>query len=201
MSSLITHNMIESLITSETRIKLLLKFFLNPNMHSYLRELAKDFGDSTNGIRLELNKLTEAKLLESSFSGRNKIYRANTHHPLFEDIRNIVLKSTGIDKVISNIIQKLGHLKLAFIRGDYAQGKDNGLIDLVVVGSGINQKELDRVLRKTEVLIQRKISVLILTEKEYYKLKPSLEKNPILVLYKSKTIQNDTDNKIGDNEF
>jgi hypothetical protein len=193
MSKKITHNMLESLITSETRIKLLLKFFLNPNMNGYLRQLAKEFGESTNGIRLELNKLSDAKILESSFSGRNKIYKADTSHPLFEDIRNIVLKSTGIDQVISNIINKLGNLRLAFIRGDYAQGKDNGLIDLVLIGSNINQKELERVRLKTEQLIQRKISILVLTENEYLKLKGSLEKNPILILYKSKNFSNQTE--------
>lgn len=193
MSKKFTHNMLESLITSETRIKLLLKFFLNPNMNGYLRQLAKEFGESTNGIRLELNKLSDAKILESSFSGRNKIYKADTSHPLFEDIRNIVLKSTGVDQVLSNIINKLGNLKLAFIRGDYAQGKDNGLIDLVLIGSNINQKELERVRLKTEQLIQRKISVLVLTETEYLKLKGSLEKNPILILYKSKYFSNQTE--------
>jgi hypothetical protein len=191
MSKLITHNMLKTIITSETRIKLLLKFFLNPRTSGYLRQLAKEFGESTNGIRLELNKLTEAKILTKENDGRNKIYRANTAHTLFEDIRNIVLKSTGIDKVISNIIQKLGNLEFAFVRGDYAQGKDNGLIDLVVIGSNINQKELDRVRQKTELLIQRKISILVLTGDEYSKLKISLERNPILQLYKSKKFADD----------
>ena len=178
--------MLKSIITSETRIKLLLRFFLNPSSSGYLRQLAKEFGESTNSIRIELNKLTEAKILTRESDGCNKIYQANTAHTLFEDIRSIVLKSTGIDKVISNIIQKLGNLKLAFVRGDYALGKDNGLIDLVVVGTGINQKELERVRKKTEQLIQRKISALTLTEDEYFKLKNSLEKYPILLLYKSK---------------
>lgn len=192
MSNFFTHNMLKSIITSETRIKLLLKFFLNPKNSGYLRQLAKEFGESTNGIRLELNKLSDVKILDSYFSGRNKIYKANTSHPLFEDIRNIVLKSTGIDQVLSNIINNLGNLKLAFIRGDYAQGKDNGLIDLVLIGSNINQKELERVRLKTEKLIQRKISVLVLTENEYLKLKDSLEKNPILILYKSINLSNQT---------
>jgi hypothetical protein len=178
--------MLKSIITSETRIKLLLRFFLNPSASGYLRQLAKEFGESTNSIRVELNKLTAAKILTRESDGRNKIYRANTTHTLFEDIRNIVLKSTGIDQIISNIIQKLGHLKLAFVRGDYALGKDNGLIDLVVVGKEINQQELERVRLKTEKLIQRKISVLILTEDEYTKLQVSLQKNPILILYKGK---------------
>ena len=174
--------MLKSLITSETRIKLLMKFFLNPQNVGYLRQLASEFGESTNGIRLELNKLSEADILSSSFEGRNKIYKANVNHPLFEDIRNIVLKSTGIDKVVSNIIQKLGNLQLAFIRGDYAVGKNSGLIDLVVVGNNLNLSELERVRSKTEKLIKQKISTLILTPAEYEKLKPNFSKEPILVL-------------------
>jgi DNA-binding transcriptional ArsR family regulator len=178
--------MLNTIITSKTRIKLLLKFFLNPKTSSYLRQLAKEFGESTNSIRVELNKLTKAKILTKEVKGRNKIYRANTTHTLFEDIRNIVLKSTGIDKVISNIVQKLGNLQIAFVRGDYALGVDNGLIDLVVVGSGINMKELERVRLKTEELIQRKISILVLTNDEYSRLKKTLEEKPLLILFENK---------------
>jgi len=189
MSKILTHNMLEHLITSETRIKLLLKFFLNPETSGYLRQLAKEFGESTNSIRIELNKLTAAKILTRKSRGRNKIYQANTQSTIFEDIRNIVLKSTGIDKVMSNIIQNLGELQLAFVRGDYAIGRDSGLIDLVIIGSDINKRELERVRQKTEQLIQRKISILLLTDKEYSKLKSSLEENPALILYKSKTFR------------
>lgn len=174
--------MLNSIITSETRIKLLLRFFLNPKASGYLRQLAKDFNESTNGIRVELNKLQQAGMLQSVQEGRNKVFRVNTAHPLFDDIRSIVLKSTGIDKVISNILQKLGPVRLAFIRGDYASGKDSGLIDLVVVGDSVNRDELERVRLKTEQLINRKISVLVLTGPEYEKLKDSLQKETVLVL-------------------
>jgi len=177
--------MLNSLITSETRIKLLSRFFLNPKASGYLRQLSKDFNESTNGIRLELNKLSESKMISAKQEGRNKVYQANADHPLFEDIRNIVLKSTGIDKVVSNILQKLGPVKLAFIRGDYAIGKDSGLIDLVVVGENINMQELERVRIKTEGLINRKISVLVLTGAEYVNLKDNLQKEAVLVLLES----------------
>ena len=179
--------MLKSIITSETRIRLLLKFFLNPKTRGYLRQLAAEFGESTNSIRVELNKLSEAKILTSQFEGRNKIYKANTEHTLFEDIRSIVLKSTGIDKVISLIIQKLGNVRLAFIRGDYAVGKDSGLIDLVVVGEDINANELERVKKKTESLINCKISILVLDEQEHNKLKENFSNEPILILLGEKT--------------
>ena len=174
--------MLKNLITSETKIKLLLKFFLNPRSRGYLRQLASEFGESTNGIRLELNKLSEAKLLQSYFEGRNRYYQVNTNHPLFQDIRNIVLKSTGIDKVISDIIHRLGSIKLAFLRGDYAVGKDSGIIDLVIVGDAVNLTELERVKSKTEKLIERKISYLILTNLEYEKLRQHFFESPTLVL-------------------
>jgi len=183
--------MLNSLITSQTRIRLLLKFFLNPQTKGYLRQLAKEFGESTNSIRVELNKLTDAKMLSSTTEGRNKIYNANLSHPLFEEIRSIVLKSTGIDKVINDIIKKLGPLGLAFIRGDYALGKDSGLIDLVIVGENLNQEELERVKSKTENLIHRKISVLALTISEYENLRDNFNREAKLVLLKGKQFEHE----------
>ncbi len=177
--------MLKSLITSQTRIKLLLKFFLNPKTKGYLRQLSKEFNESTNSIRVELNKLTGAHILSSKSEGRNKIYNANISHPLFDDIRNIVLKSTGIDKVINNIINKLGSLDFAFIRGDYATGKDSGLIDLVLVGENLNHEEIERVKIKTEVLINRKISILVLTICEFENLKSTLLTDNPLILYEN----------------
>lgn len=177
--------MLESLITSKTRINLLLKLFLNPENQGYLRQFASEFGVSTNALRLELNKLSEAKIIESQVKGRNKIYKANTNHPLFEDIRNIVLKSTGIDKVVSDILRKLGKLELAFIRGDYAEGIDSGLIDLVIVGDSLNVQELERVRQKTEKLIGRKISVLILNKNEFKTLEKHIMEQPCLILLKN----------------
>lgn len=176
--------MLKSIITSEVRIKLLLKFFLNPKTQAYLRQLSNEFGESTNGIRVELNRLVEADILSTETKGRNKLYKANVSHPLFEEIRNIVLKSTGIEKVVSNIINKLGRVQLAFIRGDYAVGRDTGLIELVVVGDYINKTELERVRKKTEKLIDRKISLLILTGKEFSTLKSKFMNEPNLILVK-----------------
>ncbi|MFO7888720.1 MAG: ArsR family transcriptional regulator [bacterium] len=181
--------MLNSLITSETRIRLLLKFFLNPSTRRYLRQLANEFGESTNGIRIELNKLTNARILDMEKDGRSKIYKANTDHPLFSEIRQIVLKSTGIDKVISNIIDKAGDIHMAFIRGDYAVGNDSGLIDLVVVGDDMNTAEINRVRKKTEDLIGRKISLLLLTIEEYKNLKLKFNKENLLILFENSHAQ------------
>ena len=166
--------MLDTLITSKTRIKLLLKFFLNPGTRAYLRGLATEFGESTNAIRVELNRLTDAKLLKSVHSGRTVEYRANKEHSLFKDIQNVVTKFVGIDTMVEELVGKLGDIESAYIIGDYAKGMDSGIIDLLLIGE-INQEILQQLIGKTEKLISRKIRTMLLTEKEFKKLNKTLD--------------------------
>lgn len=91
--------MLDSLISSKTKLKLLLKFFLNSSNTAYLRNLENEFGESTNAIRLELNKFEESGLLNSYFERNKKIFKANTQHPLYPEINSILKKYIGIDKI------------------------------------------------------------------------------------------------------
>jgi len=166
--------MLETLITSKTRIKLLLKFFLNPETRAYLRELSSEFGESTNAIRVELNRLTEAKLLQKGSNGRMVMYNANTNHSLFKDIQNVVKKYIGIDKLAEELVSKLGDVRAAYVIGDYAKGKDSGLIDLVLVGN-VDEDKLKEMTLKTENLIDRKIRTLVLESEGIKKLYKRLD--------------------------
>lgn len=171
------HIMLNSIITSKTRVKLLLKFFLNSETKSYLRNLEQEFGESTNAIRLELNRLEDAGLLNSQVLGNRKYFNANTEHPLYNDINNILKKFVGIDKLIEKVIIQIGNLDKAYITGDFAEGKDSQIVDLVLIGNNMNTNYIDRLLVKTEKMISRKIRHLILTNdemNEFFKNKPSL---------------------------
>jgi len=154
--------MLNTLITSKTRLKLLVKFFLNASTRSYLRDLEAEFRESTNGIRVELNRFEEAGMLVSHFEGNKKIFAANTNHPLFNDIHNLLLKYTGIDEIVQNVLNRLGGLEQAWLVGDFARGKDSGSIDLVLVGENINLDALLGYINKVEEIIKRKISYLML---------------------------------------
>jgi hypothetical protein len=174
--------MLESLITSKTRIRLLLKFFLNPETKAYLRGLADELGESTNAVRVELNRLNKAGLLKSVSDGRTKLYWANPEHPLFPDIHSLVKKYLGIDQVIDMVLAKLGTVELAFITGDYAKGIDSGIIDLVIVGR-IDREYLQSLIEKTEEIISRKIRVLVLNKQEFEKLKDTLKVDKTLPVW------------------
>ena len=157
--------MIETLISSKTRIKLLLKFFLNSKTTAYLRSLESEFGDSTNAIRVELNKLEHAGMLQSFMKGNKKIFQANTKHPLFGEIHNILLKHIGLDRIIENIIERLGEVKQVYLVGDFANGLDSPIIDLIFIGN-IDKTYLLNLVGKVENMIQRKIRYLIYQEGE-----------------------------------
>jgi predicted nucleotidyltransferase len=169
--------MINALITSETRIKLLRKFFLNSRTKAHLRGLESEFGESTNAIRLELNRFEAAGLLHSLRDGNKKVYQANRNHPLFGDIHSIIMKEAGIDRVIEKVIHRIGNLICVYLTGDFARGKDSPVIDLILVGEEIDREYLARKVMQAEELVGRKVSYVVLhpdeAEGHLLKVKPA----------------------------
>ena len=165
--------MLSSLITSQTRIKLLKKFFINSSTRAHLRGLESEFGESSNAIRVELNRFEDAGLLNSLRDGNKKVYQANCEHPLYRDIHNIIMKETGIDRVIEKVIHRLGDLLCVYLTGDFARGRDSQLIELILVGNGIDREYLARKVEQAEELVGRKVSYIVLNpdEAEFYLLK------------------------------
>lgn len=159
-------NILSGIITSKLKIKLLVRFFLNPESRTYLRELAAEFQVSSNAVRSELNHLAEASLIEPEKDGRKVLYRANRQHPLFPELASMARKALGVDQVIESIVSRLGRLEKAYLLDDYAQGKDTGIIDLLLVGE-IDNFHLHDLSKKTERYLKRKIRHLVLTKEEF----------------------------------
>jgi len=174
--------MLSTLITSKTRVRLLVKFFLNPTMKAYLRQLADEFGESTNSVRIELNRLTEAGLLESFAEGNTIMYQAKESYPLYPELKSIVTKITGIDQVIEEVIQRLGSLHSAYLIGDYAKGIDSGTIEVVLVGDKVDKIYLMELVVKAEGLIDRNIKYLVLNQIELKEYKEGI-KEKLFVLW------------------
>jgi hypothetical protein len=177
--------MLDVLITSKTRVKLLLKFFLNTSYTSYLRNLETEFGESSNSIRLELNRFEKAGLLCSYNEGNKKYYKANMAHPLFSDIHNIILKYVGIDQIIDKVVKKLGDLEKVFLTGDFAKGKYSSIIDLVFISGNINKTFLLQLVEKVEILVNHKIRYLVLTPIELKNYIKITKESDVLLLWEA----------------
>jgi DNA-binding transcriptional ArsR family regulator len=162
--------MLDVLISNKTRVKLLLRFFLNPQQKAYLRGLEKEFQDSTNSIRLELNRFEEAGLIESFKEGNKKMYRVNAKYPLFEDLHTLAMKHFGVDQILDHIISNLGSLKYVYLTGDLAAGRDSDLLDIAIVGDHIDREYLATLAEKTELLINRKIRTVVFGSDEMDKI-------------------------------
>lgn len=158
--------MIGTLISSKTRVKLLLKFFLNSNTTAYLRGLSDEFNESTNSIRLELNRFENAGFIESYSQANKKVFKVNVNHPLYKDINSIVLKLVGLDHIMDYVLKQMGDLKKVYLVGALSQGKDSKSIDLVLVGD-INEDFLIELIKKAENKLQKNIHYLHYSEDEF----------------------------------
>lgn len=159
--------MLDALVTSKTRKKIILKFFLNSSANAYLRHLEQELNESPNALRIELNKFEKAKLLNTFIDGNKKFYQANTKHPLFPEIRNILLKTIGFDQIIANVIHpKIGNVEQIYITGKYAKGLHSNIIDLLFVGDPLYSNKLIKLLAKVETAINKKLRFLAIKPEE-----------------------------------
>jgi len=177
--------MLEILITSKTRINLLLKFFLNSKNTAWLRSLESEFPETSNAIRLELLRLERAELLKSRFVGNKKVYQANTKHPLFPEINSLLMKHFGLDEVIERVTKKLGDLDKVYLVGKLAKGQESKMVDFWFVGEKIDKNYLLKVIEKAEIKIGRKIRYIILSKSEFKDFSKNVKENELLLLWKS----------------
>ncbi len=149
--------MLETLITSKTRLRILVKFFINVANNGYLRGLAEELNESTNAIRKELNNLQEAGYLEKQSLQNKVVYKANTNHPLFAVLQKIVRQHIGLDALVELILQRMGQVQKVVVIGDYAKGIDSGLIQVILVGNELDSKYIEQLGAKVEKEIKRKV--------------------------------------------
>ena len=149
--------MLDSLITSKTRQKLLVKFFSNPKNMGHLRGLAEEFGESTNSIRKELNNLSEAGLLIKTEDKNRVDYQANPDHAFFTNLQDLIQKYLGLDKLILTVLERMGKVSQIGVVGDYARGIDSGRIEVQITGKQLNEDYLENVSNKLKALIDKEV--------------------------------------------
>ena len=169
--------MLGQLITSRTRLRLLIKFFVSQANRGYLNGLATEMGESTNSIRKELNHLYSAGYLKKIKSDNKVEYKANTDHPLFEVLRKVVLKHLGLEDIVEKVLERMGEVDQIILVGDYAKGNDNGHIEIFLIGKDLNMGYIAQLEEKIEYLIKRKVS--------FYLASKYLANKDHIVLFKS----------------
>jgi len=150
--------MLNQLITSKTRLRLLLKFFISQTNRGYLNGLANEMGESTNSIRKELNHLHGAGYLKKLKQNNKVEYRVNASHPLYETLRKVVLKHLGLEDLVEVVLDRMGNVHHILLINDYAKGIDSGNIEVFLIGKDLNFNYISQLEQKIESLIGRKVS-------------------------------------------
>ena len=153
--------MLETLITSKTRLRLLIKFFVAATNKGYLNGLAQEFGESTNAIRKELNHLAVARYLTKNQEDNKIQYLANVAHPLFSSLQKIVHQHLGLELIAEQVIDRMGEVQTISLMGDYAKGRDTGTIEIVICGRQLNRDYLVEMTRKIEDKIDRRLHIKV----------------------------------------
>lgn len=151
--------MLPYFIRSKLRRRLLTHYFTHPGEKYYVREIAAILNLDPGNLSKEFRKLTQEGLFREERKGRIKLYLLNPHYPLYPEIKQIIFKTEGVEGSLKKLTHEFPEIKLAFIYGSYAQGKEKASsdIDLVIVGNP-ERKLLTSEIRNLEEQLQREIN-------------------------------------------
>ena len=158
------------LLTSKLRRCLLAHYFTHPDEKYYVREVAALLNLDPGNVSKELRKLAQEGLFQVERKGRIKFYHLDSRYPLYSEIKQIVFKTEGVEGSLRKLVDEFPNIKLAFIYGSYARGKEKASsdIDLVIVGTP-ERKVLTSQIRNLEARLQREINFNLYPEPEFKK--------------------------------
>ncbi len=160
--------MLQSIIVSRCRIKLLQTFLGNPTEIFYVRQLVRTTGEEINAVRRELTRMEAEEMVFKENRGNRLYYWFNNQHPLYIDLLSMVSKTIGLGGAIVTKKSRLGQIKLAMLSGRLARGlpTKEGAVDLLLVGK-INLNALTRLVSVEEKKIGREINYTVMTKEEF----------------------------------
>lgn len=161
------------LLSSRIRAEIFRNLFgIAPDSALYMREIERRTGFAIGTVQTELKKLQRLDIISRVRDGNRVYYRANTAHPVYPEIRALVLKTSGLADVIVNALGNETGIRVAFVFGSFARQEEKASsdVDLMVVGD-IGLRKLTGLLMDVSGKIGREINPHVFSEKEFVKRK------------------------------
>jgi predicted nucleotidyltransferase len=151
------------------RRKVLSLLLLHPGVHFHLREIARATHTQPGTVRRELSLLAEAGVIEREVLGNQVRFRANESYPIYEELRSILKKTTGVaDQLRAALAPLTGSIVAAFIYGSVASGQErpNSDIDLMIIGT-VRFEDVIRLIHPYQEELRREINPHVYTAAEF----------------------------------
>lgn len=160
--------MLESLIISKVRVKILTLFLLNPDKIFYVREIVRKIKEEINAVRRELSHMEKARMVKKERRANRLYYLFRRDHPLYFELLELVNKVYGIGGEILKQRAKLGKIKFIMLSGRFARGKERQAdeVDLLVVGDVV-LPQLSQIVRAEEVRRDQEINYTVMSDQEF----------------------------------
>lgn len=160
--------MLQELLVSEVRLKILKLFILQPDKSFHVRAIVREVGAEINAVRRELENLTGISLLRRRQSSNKIFYTVDTAHMFYADLLSLLAKEAGLGASVLKHTRELGDMQFAviskgFLRGRAASPLD---VDLFIVGN-IKMEVLENLLHIHQDATGREINYSVMTEDEF----------------------------------
>jgi len=163
--------MLETLLGSKLRAKVLGWLFSHPDERYFVRQLTALVKEDSTNVSRELARLDKTGILVSTAEGRQKYYQANRKSPLFNELHGLMLKTAGVADIIKKALEpRMADIKLAFIFGSVARRAEDRFsdVDLLVVGD-IAFGEVVDLIAAAEETLSRELNPVVYPLAEFNK--------------------------------
>jgi predicted nucleotidyltransferase len=163
--------MLETLLGSRLRAKVLGWLFSHPDERYFVRQLTALVKEDSTNVSRELARLEKTGILVSTTEGRQKYYQVNRQSPIFNELHGLILKTVGVADIIKKALEpRIADIKLAFIFGSVAKRTEDRFsdIDLLVVGD-ITFGEVVDLISSAEGVLSRELNPVVYTVAEFNK--------------------------------
>lgn len=155
---------------SRTKQRTLGLLFGQPERGFFLNELIVAAAAGSGAVQRELARLTGSGLVSTTQVGGRRAYQANPAAPLFEELRSIVLKTSGAAEPLKTALMPLAQrIRLAFLYGSVAKGADTAAsdLDILVVSDDLELEDLYKAFAPAEQQLARKVNPTLYTTAEF----------------------------------
>ena len=158
-----------NLFGSKTRTKLLTKLMMEPERQFYIREISRETQIPYGMVYKELDNLKQLGIIKSQKKGKITLLQVNKETPYYKDLRNLIMKTTGISNIIQNHL-KHPDIEYLLVFGSIASGEDTpeSDIDLMIIGD-IPEIKLIEEAKEIEKNIGRELNYILWTREEFEK--------------------------------
>ncbi|MBI5614144.1 hypothetical protein HY947_04430 [Candidatus Gottesmanbacteria bacterium] len=161
--------MLEDIVISRVRVKMLELFLSNPGMIFHVRDIVRRVGEEINAVRRELAHMEKAGMVSKEPRANRLFYVFKKEYPLYNELTGIIAKSTGVGLEMYKQKAKLGKIKFAVISGRLVRGLPNrggNDVDLLIVGTVV-LPELAQIVKAEEGRRGRELNYTVMTEEEF----------------------------------